>query len=214
MASLIMTIDSDSDGEQDKKVSKKTKKGPKIDKEVFDADIMIDTAENPQIFKEQDAESDDSDYLMQDGGGHGNAWGFSKYMDAAPIQQHKATDASSNDGEEQEVAPQTMKERVEALLKENNIDMSNELKENVRDEAFKHVKPQNQAKLFYDKDDLIQFHELMLAKPLVKACSDLEYEHPTIIQRKVIPSILEGHDILAHSVTGSGKSASFLLPIL
>lgn len=54
----------------------------------------------------------------------------------------------------------------------------------------------------------------MLAKPLVKACSDLEYEHPTIIQRKVIPAILEGYDILAHSVTGSGKSASFLLPIL
>jgi superfamily II DNA/RNA helicase len=68
--------------------------------------------------------------------------------------------------------------------------------------------------LFYDKDDLIQFHELMLAKPLVKACSDLEYEHPTIIQRKVIPAILEGNDILAHSVTGSGKSAAFLLPIL
>jgi superfamily II DNA/RNA helicase len=54
----------------------------------------------------------------------------------------------------------------------------------------------------------------MLAKPLVKACSDLEYEHPTIIQRKVIPAILEGNDILAHSVTGSGKSAAFLLPIL
>ena len=61
---------------------------------------------------------------------------------------------------------------------------------------------------------MIQFHELMLAKPLVKACSDLEYEHPTIIQRKVVPAILDGNDILAHSVTGSGKSASFLLPIL
>ena len=43
MASLIMTIDSDSDGEQDKKFSKKSKKGPKIDKEMIDADIMIDT---------------------------------------------------------------------------------------------------------------------------------------------------------------------------
>ena len=74
-----------------------------------------------------------------------------------------------------------MKERVENLLKANDIDMSSETKLNARDETFKHVKPINQAKLFYDKDDLIQFHELMLAKPLVKACSDLEYEHPTII---------------------------------
>ena len=35
--------------------------------------------------------------------------------------------------------------------------------------------------LHYDKDDLIQFHELMLSKPLVKACSELDYDHPTVI---------------------------------
>jgi superfamily II DNA/RNA helicase len=35
-----------------------------------------------------------------------------------------------------------------------------------------------------------------------------------VIQRKVIPAILEGNDILAHAVTGSGKTASYLLPIL
>jgi len=39
------------------------------------------------------------------------------------------------------------------------------------------------AKEHYDPDDLIQFHELHLAKPLVKACSDLDFDHPTIIQR-------------------------------
>ena len=42
----------------------------------------------------------------------------------------------------------------------------------------------------------------------------MEYEHPTVIQRKIIPAILEGNDILAHSVTGSGKTAAYLLPIL
>jgi hypothetical protein len=36
-----------------------------------------------------------------------------------------------------------MKERIDELLKEQGIDMSNESKENARDEAFKHVKPQN-----------------------------------------------------------------------
>jgi hypothetical protein len=43
MASLIMTIDSDSDAEKIDKKSKKSKKGPKIDKEMEDADIIIDT---------------------------------------------------------------------------------------------------------------------------------------------------------------------------
>ena len=48
----------------------------------------------------------------------------------------------------------------------------------------------------------------------MKACQDLEYDHPTVIQRKVIPAILDGNDILAHAVTGSGKTAAYLLPIL
>jgi ATP-dependent RNA helicase DDX27 len=61
---------------------------------------------------------------------------------------------------------------------------------------------------------LISFHQLFISKPLVKACQELEYEHPTVIQRKVIPAVLEGNDILAHAVTGSGKTASYLLPLL
>jgi 5,10-methylenetetrahydrofolate reductase len=37
------------------------------------------------------------------------------------------------------------------------------------------------TQMHYDKEDLVQFHELMLSKPLVKACSELDYDHPTII---------------------------------
>lgn len=70
------------------------------------------------------------------------------------------------------------------------------------------------SQFHYDKEDLVQFHELMLSKPLVKACSELDYDHPTVIQRKMLPAVLEGHDILAHAVTGSGKTAAYLLPLL
>ena len=68
--------------------------------------------------------------------------------------------------------------------------------------------------MHYDKEDLISFHQLFISKPLTKAATELDYEHPTVIQRQVIPAILEGSDILAHAVTGSGKTAAYLLPIL
>lgn len=40
------------------------------------------------------------------------------------------------------------------------------------------------------------------------------FETPTEIQRKVIPAVAMGHDVVACSETGSGKTASFVLPVL
>jgi ATP-dependent RNA helicase DDX27 len=68
--------------------------------------------------------------------------------------------------------------------------------------------------MHYDKEDLVSFHQLFISKALTKAASELEYDHPTVIQRNVIPAIIEGNDIMAHAVTGSGKTAAYLLPIL
>jgi ATP-dependent RNA helicase RhlE len=58
------------------------------------------------------------------------------------------------------------------------------------------------------------FQELGLNEKILKALLDEGYKSPTAIQRQSIPAVLEGKDLLAGSQTGSGKTASFLLPIL
>ena len=58
------------------------------------------------------------------------------------------------------------------------------------------------------------FSKLGLSAPLVRAVADLNFTEPTPIQAAVIPAILRGQDVLASAVTGSGKTAAFLLPIL
>ena len=58
------------------------------------------------------------------------------------------------------------------------------------------------------------FNELGLAAELLRAVNEQGYETPTPIQRKAIPHILEGHDILAGAQTGTGKTAAFTLPML
>mmetsp|Transcript_22200 Transcript_22200/g.39996 ORF Transcript_22200/g.39996 Transcript_22200/m.39996 type:complete len:714 (-) Transcript_22200:86-2227(-) len=60
----------------------------------------------------------------------------------------------------------------------------------------------------------IHFADLRLSRPLLRACSDLKFDSPTPIQRDVVPPALKGQDILATAETGSGKTASFLLPCL
>ncbi|GAB3728759.1 DEAD/DEAH box helicase [Spirosoma lituiforme] len=60
----------------------------------------------------------------------------------------------------------------------------------------------------------MSFSSLGLSKPLLKAVSAQSYTTPYPIQTEAIPAILQGKDILGIAKTGSGKTASFVLPIL
>jgi len=58
------------------------------------------------------------------------------------------------------------------------------------------------------------FKQFNLAQPIQKALQNNNFLIPTPIQKKVIPLVLKSQDIMAKAQTGSGKTASFVLPIL
>ncbi|MEJ6777089.1 MAG: DEAD/DEAH box helicase [Crocinitomicaceae bacterium] len=60
----------------------------------------------------------------------------------------------------------------------------------------------------------MSFSDLGLAPALLNILKNQEYENPYPIQKEAIPSILEKRDLLGIARTGSGKTASFVLPIL
>ena len=60
----------------------------------------------------------------------------------------------------------------------------------------------------------MQFEDLALNKKLLHAIKDCNYTIPTPIQKEIIPHILKNRDVQAIAPTGSGKTASFVLPIL
>ena len=60
----------------------------------------------------------------------------------------------------------------------------------------------------------MSFSSLQLSEPILKALADLDYSQPTPIQEKAIPVILSGKNLIAAAQTGTGKTASFVLPIL
>ena len=60
----------------------------------------------------------------------------------------------------------------------------------------------------------MQFEDLALNKKLLHAIKDCNYTIPTPIQKEIIPHILKSRDVQAIAPTGSGKTASFVLPIL
>lgn len=58
------------------------------------------------------------------------------------------------------------------------------------------------------------FTQLGLIPELLDRLIELEYQQPTPVQMHAIPSVLSGRDLIAGANTGSGKTASFALPML
>ena len=60
----------------------------------------------------------------------------------------------------------------------------------------------------------MQFEDLRLREPLLRAVRTARYANPTPIQAQAIPPILAGRDVLGCAQTGTGKTAAFALPVL
>jgi superfamily II DNA/RNA helicase len=60
----------------------------------------------------------------------------------------------------------------------------------------------------------MSFEELGLSGDLLRAVADSGYNDPTPIQRQAIPPVLMGRDIIGVAQTGTGKTASFVLPMI
>lgn len=58
------------------------------------------------------------------------------------------------------------------------------------------------------------FLSMNLSRPILKAITTLSFTKPTPIQAATIPVALLGKDVVGNAVTGSGKTAAFMIPML
>jgi len=61
---------------------------------------------------------------------------------------------------------------------------------------------------------ITQFSQFNLSAPLMARLNSNKFETPTPVQASAIPPALEGRDVLATAQTGTGKTLSFLIPIV
>ena len=60
----------------------------------------------------------------------------------------------------------------------------------------------------------MNFDELGLSKEILSTINEIGYKEPTEIQKKAIPQILMGRDVLGCAQTGTGKTGSFIIPLV
>jgi ATP-dependent RNA helicase DeaD len=65
-----------------------------------------------------------------------------------------------------------------------------------------------------EKEAIKGFSNLNLSEAAIRAINEMGFEEPTPIQKLAIPPALEGRDIIGQAQTGTGKTASFGIPII
>jgi len=66
----------------------------------------------------------------------------------------------------------------------------------------------------HDRNELKLFSEFQLSPTMQRQLADAKFIHPTPVQAAAIPPALEGRDVLATAQTGTGKTLSFLIPLV
>ena len=59
-----------------------------------------------------------------------------------------------------------------------------------------------------------KFGEITVSEPVLKSLRDMGFEEPTPVQARAIPLLLEGRDVVAQALTGTGKTAAFGIPLV
>ncbi|EJT43489.1 DRS1-like protein [Saccharomyces kudriavzevii IFO 1802] len=146
--------------------------------------------------KEEDEEEEDSDddELAMDGFGMG-----------APAKNEDEDDSEEEEQEEEEQEELTL----EKTGKDDEVAEEDDSEEAKADFYAPETEGNEAKKQMYDN-----FNSLSLSRPVLKGLANLGYVTPSPIQSATIPIALLGKDIIAGAVTGSGKTAAFMIPII
>lgn len=121
------------------------------------------------------------------------------------------------DGEKEEGGEDPSSSSDEGEDDEAETESENENEEDEEDEEDEEEKERQKLKYFSaapETEIAENFVNMNLSRPIIKAITALGFSKPTPIQSKAVPLGMEGRDICASAVTGSGKTAAFLIPIL
>ncbi|CAO3651194.1 unnamed protein product [Cunninghamella echinulata] len=162
--------------------------------------------------EEEDLISDDDDDLAADGFGAGAE--DETMVEDEDEDEEKNSENDDDEEEEEEnsdLSDTDTEDEDQENMDGNNSDDEEEKEDEVerkRKEAYFAPEEENIA------SEHQSFQSMNLSRPILKGLANLGFVKPTDIQARTIPVALLGKDICGGAVTGSGKTAAFIIPIL
>lgn len=135
--------------------------------------------------------------------------------------QEKDLEENSQNNEENEIEEDNDKNSIIDYDNEINSQENQNINQNLNDKVIKNDLEEDSEEEKEKEEQTNKktkkakgFKAFHLNEEIYQAIKLIGYKNPTPIQKKIIPEIMSGFNIIAHSRTGSGKTAAFLLPML
>ena len=158
-------------------------------------------------FNAQDEEDDET--LAEDAFGMGVA---TSEEDDQDDEGHGQREQDSSDSLDDESVAEPVA-HPDDLERASSPDDIHDLEEQARRKAF-FAPEEEHSKTTSKGMALGSFQHMSLSRPVLRGLAAVGFSEPTPIQTKTIPIALEGKDVVGGAVTGSGKTAAFIIPIL
>jgi len=176
----------------------------------------------PEGEVEKETESDDTSNESGSDDNSEDDTSNPKDIDEENSRSESVDDAGSDEESEDEVDDSNDNNMEEDILKTRIGEEEKDVNKLTHDEDEEARKEAEKAEKFFDSksstnddaEEIDTFTQLTLSRALLRGIVAMGYVKPTKIQSSVIPVALAKRDICASAVTGSGKTAAFLLPIL
>ncbi|KAI9475819.1 MAG: P-loop containing nucleoside triphosphate hydrolase protein [Benjaminiella poitrasii] len=184
------------------KVIQEQKEEPKEKDDEEDEDE--DEEDEDKFVGASDDDDDDDENLALDGFGAG----AKRVERDDESEEEEEEEENESEDSETESEDETSEDETEDI--ERNSD---------EEEAENEAEIQRKKEYFADESEIAikehdTFTSMNLSRPILKGLSGVGFIKPTDIQSRTIPVALMGKDICGGAVTGSGKTAAFIIPIL
>ena len=128
--------------------------------------------------------------------------------------------SSGEEDEEDPLATSEEEDDQEIQDEDHSEDEADDVASSSGDESEEETQAEQERKAaFFDSESApteahTSFLSMNLSRPIIKSLTSLGFTAPTPIQAATIPVALLGKDVVGNAVTGSGKTAAFIIPML
>ncbi|KAG0001478.1 nucleolar DEAD-box protein required for synthesis of 60S ribosomal subunit [Entomortierella chlamydospora] len=201
-----------------KRAQVKAKKSGKVIEPVEEKEVAEDDEsefqEAPDSDEEDDDDNDMEDIKFGDDEDEDDEEGFGAGRDEdAGLEDNEAEEAELEDESEEESGSEASEEESEDEDEEEESESEDD-----EEEESEYQKERKKAYFAPESDTPVDvaetFATMNLSRPILKGLAQVGFVQPTQIQARTIPVALMGKDICGGAVTGSGKTAAFVVPVL